>query len=474
MKPRTASSTSASRPCSRRMLNIDCAKTLRGVLGLAGRPIASVSCASRSAALEVAVELRARAAEDRRPPQVERPVQRLGEPRGGGDLDVGARDVAELEQVHDGPARALELELGVAGRGRRSGAARPPPRAARGPSPAATARSGARRGRWRASAGRRAGGRAPPPPRRAPAAARVARVVELERQPREQPRPQRAVLVAERGQRLLEQARDLLVDAPELRPAARRSRARRGPSSAGSPSARAVAAAACEAWPARVLDPARSCEVAEREQQLAAQPVVRRAGQLARAQRRAVVVRRLLPGEQPVRAPRRRRARSRPPARAAPAGAACAKWCASWADAGRGRRRAARSSASPTGRAAARGAARESAVVERRADERVRERVAADAPGSSRSTRALDRLLQRATSASSSSGRDRARARRSRTRARSPTATASASRAGRAEPRAAGAPVTSRTPSGTPASVQRRRAAQLAGRSSAGGARPPR
>ena len=44
--------------------------------------------------------------------------------------------------------------------------------------------------------------------------------------------------------------------------------------------------------------------VAEREQQLAAHPVVDRRRELARAQRRAVVLGGLLPGEQPVGAPR--------------------------------------------------------------------------------------------------------------------------------------------------------------------------
>ena len=116
MKPRTASSTSASRPCSRRMLYIDWANTWTAFSAWPRCPIASVSCASRSASSKSPVELRLRAAEHRRPPLVQRPVQRRGEARGGGDLDVGAGHVAQLEQVDDGPAGALQLELGIADR----------------------------------------------------------------------------------------------------------------------------------------------------------------------------------------------------------------------------------------------------------------------------------------------------------------------------------------------------------------------
>ena len=43
-------------------------------------------------------------------------MQGRGEPRGRVDLDVGALHVAQLEQVDDGPARALQLELVVADR----------------------------------------------------------------------------------------------------------------------------------------------------------------------------------------------------------------------------------------------------------------------------------------------------------------------------------------------------------------------
>jgi hypothetical protein len=74
--------------------------------------------ASRSAVVELARELRARAAEERRPPQVQRPVHDGGERRRRLDLDVGAVDVAELEQVDHRPARALQLELEVAHLGR--------------------------------------------------------------------------------------------------------------------------------------------------------------------------------------------------------------------------------------------------------------------------------------------------------------------------------------------------------------------
>ena len=103
MDRRTAGSTSARRPCSRRMLKIAWATDLeRGV----GQPLRFV---------EVADQLRPGAAQQRRPPQPDRPLQRLGELRRRGDLDVGALDVAELEQVDHGPAGAFELELGIAG-----------------------------------------------------------------------------------------------------------------------------------------------------------------------------------------------------------------------------------------------------------------------------------------------------------------------------------------------------------------------
>ena len=88
---------------------------MQGVLGLAALADRQRLLGEPLGLVEVAGELRARAAEQRRPPQPERPVQRLGELRRGGDLDVGALDVAELHQVDDRPAGALQLELGVAG-----------------------------------------------------------------------------------------------------------------------------------------------------------------------------------------------------------------------------------------------------------------------------------------------------------------------------------------------------------------------
>jgi hypothetical protein len=65
--------------------------------------------------VEVARELCARAPQQAGPPAPDRALQRLGELGRRRDLDVGALDVAELEQVDDGPAGALELQLRIAG-----------------------------------------------------------------------------------------------------------------------------------------------------------------------------------------------------------------------------------------------------------------------------------------------------------------------------------------------------------------------
>ena len=86
------------------------------VLGLPALPDRERLLGEPLGLVEVAGELRLRAAEHRRPPLVERPVERGREPRGGGDLDVRAGHVAQLEQVDDGPAGALQLELGIADR----------------------------------------------------------------------------------------------------------------------------------------------------------------------------------------------------------------------------------------------------------------------------------------------------------------------------------------------------------------------
>ena len=221
----------------------------------------------------------------------------------------------------------------------------------------------------------------------------VAGVVELQREPREQPRAQRAVLVAEPLERLLEEDE-----------AARR---RRGRGSTTGPRSRARRgrAAACRRAPggrgggaergARLLlHPGAVLGGAEREQQLAADEVVRRPGQLARPQRRAVVVGRLLPGQQPVGAAgggerevdrplgllERRRlgevmgelGQVRVQVRAAQA-----------------RDRLADAAVQP------RAAQLREPVVERRAHERVGERVAADRAGLAQHAR-LDALLERA------------------------------------------------------------------------------
>ena len=102
-----------------------------GVLGLPAAPDLERLVGEPLGLVEVAHDLRPRAAQQRRPPPLQRAVQRVGELRRGGDLHVGADHVAELEQVDHGPARALELELRVAGLPRPPGAARRPPRAAR-------------------------------------------------------------------------------------------------------------------------------------------------------------------------------------------------------------------------------------------------------------------------------------------------------------------------------------------------------
>ena len=133
---------------------------------------------------------------------------------------------------------------------------------------------------------------------------RLARVVELERHPRQQPRAQRRVLLGQDLERLVEQRH-----APRIR-------ARRAPTTARPRRARArrqqhrVAELArgadrgLERRPRLLLQARAVLRGAQREQQLGADVVVDGAGQLARPQRRAVVLRRLLPGQHPVRAPR--------------------------------------------------------------------------------------------------------------------------------------------------------------------------
>ena len=170
-----------------------------GVLGLPALPDRERLLGEPLGLVEAPVELGPRAAEQRRPPLVQRPVQRRGEPRRRRDLDVGAGDVAQLEQVDDRPARALELELGIADRlgdPAQLGRDLQPLVHGLGPPERVVARveAGGERERVAEPARERdrlLRQREPP--------ARVARVVELEREPGEQPRAQRRVLVAERA-----------------------------------------------------------------------------------------------------------------------------------------------------------------------------------------------------------------------------------------------------------------------------------
>ena len=247
---------------------------------------------------ELARELRAGAAEERRPPQVERPLHDRGERRRGVDLDVGAGHVAELEQVDHGPARALQLELEVArllGDPPQLGGhleplldvLRPPQDVVAG-----VERGGERRGV--ADPARDRDGllaqRHPP--------LRLARVVELERQPGEQPRAQRRVLLPQPGERLLEHGDDIGVLAPERRP-------RAGDAERGAGEQHGVGELARDLERgrerlARFVEPRPRLGGAEREQQLAAGLVARGARRLPSAERAAVVLRRLLPRQQAI------------------------------------------------------------------------------------------------------------------------------------------------------------------------------
>ena len=246
----------------------------------------------------------------------------------------------------------------------------------------------------------------------------VARVVELQRQPGEQPRAQRRVLAAEQAERLLQDPRDVLLDASELRPAAgvaergaaEQARVAERPRGVGGERERRPVPGHAGALLRR----------AEREQQLAAQPVVGRARQLAGAERGAVVPGRLLPRQQAVRAPAGGerevdralgpvdRSREREVMRELPEVA------------GRAGRRGRRSAPPRRGRAGARGAARRARRRASRASARGRTSSARRArpPRRGRTPARLRRARRRARRRPAARP---ARARRSRTRARSPT-----------------------------------------------------
>ena len=243
-------------------------------------------------------------------------------------------------------------------------------------------------------------------------------------------------------------------------------------SSTGSPSWRAVRIAAWNVAARLLLQPRAVLGRAERQQQLGAHVVVDRARQLARPQRRAVVLRPPPPRRACGRRAGRRPARSRSPgpgARPAPPGRSGGP---ASPGAGRGRRRAARTSASPTRPCSRARRSWEIAVVERRPHERVGERVAPDVPGLAQHAR-LDALLQRLDELVARPARRRPPARRSRTRARSRDATSSTARVGSVSRRSRRA-VTSRTPSGHAGLLERDLLRQRARACRGCAGRPPR
>ena len=268
---------------------------VHGVLGMAALADRERLAGQPLGLRELSGELRTRAAEQRRPPQVQRAVHHGGERGRGLDLHVGAGDVAELEQVDDGPAGALQLELEVANlRG-------DPPQLrgdlqalldVLGPPQHVVARveRGGQRRRVADAARERdrlLAERHPP--------LGLARVVELERQAGEQPSAQRRVLLAERGERLLEHRDDGRVLAAQGRPRPSGAERRAGEQQRVVELARDVDRGGERR--ARLLEPRARLGGAEREQQLAARAVARRARGLARPQRAAVVLGRLLPRE---------------------------------------------------------------------------------------------------------------------------------------------------------------------------------
>ena len=301
----------------------------------------------------------------------------------------------------------------------------------------------------------------------------VARVVELERQPGEQPRAQRRVLAAEQAERLLQESPRRPPRRGRAATSGRRTRARRGRAGPGrrAPARRRRRRANVARAPG---DAGALLRRAEREQQLAAQPVVGRA--------------------RPARARAARRC-SGPPPPPTPAGwsarrpAASAKSTARSGALDRRRERevvrelpevgvelraAAGDQRLPDPAVQARAAQRGEPVVERRAHERVGERVAPDALGilaqdatpatasSSASTSSSPASGPTCSSTSKSNSRPITDAVASISRAGSP------SRASRRDGDLAHARP------GTPASCSADRAAQVAVARRRGGARPPR
>ena len=375
------------------MLNIACANTCTAFSAWPRCPIASVCVREPLGLVEVAGELRLRAAEQRRPPLVQRPVQRRRQPRGGGDLDVGAGDVAQLEQVDDRPAGALELELRIAdrlGQAAQLGRDLEPLLHGLGPPERVVARVQAGRERHRvaepARERDRLGGEREPP-------VGIARVVELEREPGEQPRAQRRVLAAERPERLLQQPGDVLLHAPELRPAAgvaerRAAEQRRVAERASAARGRGERRRGARPTPARSCDAPSASSSSQRRRSSSAP------GQLARTQRGAVVPGRLLPGEQAVRAAARRERevdRALGPVDRRGEREVVRELAQVRVELGAAERDQRLAHAAVQARAAQRG----QPVVERRAHQRVAERVAPDALGDLDQHAGGDRLLER-------------------------------------------------------------------------------
>ena len=275
---------------------------VQGVLGLAALADRQRLLRQALGVVEAAVQLRPGAAEQRGPPQPDRPVDRLRELGGGGDLDVDAVDVAELHQVDDRPARALQLELGVAGllgHAPQLGGDLEPLLDVLGQPERVVAGVQARRQRPQVADPARdrhglLGQRQPQ--------LRLARVVELQRHPRQDPGAQRRVLVRQRLHRLVEQRHPLRVRARQRRPrprhAQRPAREQHGVVELAGGADRRV-----ERRPRLLLEPRALLGRAQRQQQLGPHAIVDRARELARPQRRAVVLRRLLPRQQPIRAP---------------------------------------------------------------------------------------------------------------------------------------------------------------------------
>ena len=221
----------------------------------------------------------------------------------------------------------------------------------------------------------------------------VARVVELEGEPGEQPRAQRRVLGAERAERLLQPRRDVLLDAPELRPAA-------GVAERGAAEQRRVAEPCAPSRPPRANvarasgAPARSCDAPSAS---SSSPRSRSSGAPASSRARSAARSGRPPPPTRAAGPRagRRRARSRRRARAGRPAAASAKWCASCPRCGSSWSPRRAISASPDAAVQARAAQRREPVVERRAHQRVAERVAPDALGVLAQHARGDRLLER-------------------------------------------------------------------------------